>query len=456
MVMEKIILPDDHFQKRVNNQYSDVHLAIVREILQNSQDANASWVKITTTEHGFDATDNGCGMTLDEFRSFYLTLGGTKKETGSIGGFGAAKELLSFAWENWECQGQDFTVSGSGASDPESETDRTLVKGFRVSATDENLSGFEIHNKTEELLARSKLKVAVYVNGEKLSQGRALRKNQLVKTFDFGNLYVHKSDKNPDYHEATGYLVIRTRGLYTASEYVGGDYVWYLDLTAASPEVLTENRDSLRYNIKTEIQKCIAALNQRPDSIENRVDAKITIYGQFDIVDGDTTYSSEYGAFGVHSHSLNNLWRKPFAIVEDNTKANIIRDNALRPKYTKALEVWSRTLNLIANITGLEPPIPGLLFSKNANAVYHVVGNIASVRLGAVSAQTDLILKDTPFSILETAIHELAHYKRSNHSQEYETERMRIARLVGQSALSILHTIASLQSQPARRGRYWE
>ena len=135
---ERIVLPKDHFRKRIQHQYSNVGRAICREILQNSQDAGASRVDFQFTDIGFAALDNGCGMNLQEFRDHYLTLGGTKKETGSIGGFGAAKELLSFAWESWACQGQGFIVSGSGSMNPESKPDSTLKKGFLVSAIDSN------------------------------------------------------------------------------------------------------------------------------------------------------------------------------------------------------------------------------------------------------------------------------------------------------------------------------
>jgi hypothetical protein len=106
MAAENIVLPVDHFKTRIKHQYNNPSLAIVREILQNSQDAGATRVDFTFAKNEFSASDNGKGMDIESFRSFYLTLGGSKKDSGSIGGFGAAKELLSFAWESWMCKGQ--------------------------------------------------------------------------------------------------------------------------------------------------------------------------------------------------------------------------------------------------------------------------------------------------------------------------------------------------------------
>ncbi len=62
-----------------------------------------------------------------------------------------------------------------------------------------------------------------------------------------------------------------------------------------------------------------------------------------------------------------------------------------------------------------------------------------------ICIRPDRVLNDDPFSLLELAMHEVAHHFRDNHSQEYENERMTIARKVGPYALGILDGIRRMQ-----------
>ncbi len=447
MATEKIVLPPNHFKQRVRNQYSDVELSIVRELVQNSVDAKATRLDIMTTEHGFDAVDDGCGMTLDQFRQFYLTLGGTKKETNSIGGFGAAKELLSYAHESWYVQSIGFYCSGSGASNPESRQDASMKSGFRIGATDETLLGDRIEDSAFALVAQSNVKIDVYVNGRKRDNGRSLRKNQLVREFDFGNLYVHKSGANLGYYEMSGYLYIRTAGLFTASEWVGGDYVWYLDVIGNPREILSENRESLKYEHKQTVSKEVTALQSNPKRMENTGTPIITVYGQALV--SDTYYHHNLGEMKVNSQE-DITWRKPFAVCRENSKKQIAEDGILKPSFAKALEIWDMALTLIGALSGLEKPIAGLYIGKSAVAIHAMVG-----RDHVIAAEPSL-MKRSSFEIVETAIHEFAHYLRSGHSQEYETERMNIACKLGDSVLAIMHQVDNAKSQSARQGRYWE
>lgn len=454
MAQEQIVLPTDHFKKRIQHQYADIPLAIAREVIQNSQDAGASQVTFSVKPNSFQATDDGHGMDLDEFRRFYLTLGGTKKQTGSIGGFGAAKELLSFAWGEWFCKGQGFAVNGRGASTPESEIGKGMLRGFRVGARDPDLDGYAVGKALIRLVGLSNLDLDVYriVDHSKpneIEQGRTLRSNQVVREFDFGTLYVHKSE--PNGFEQTGQLYIRTKGLYTASEYIGGDYVYYLELTAASSKVLTENRDGLRQHVKQTVQKELQALTRNPREVEKRANPTLTIYG--DYCPTTSTYNSEVGTFDVADIEEANLWRKPFAVAnETGGKIRMTTGTGNpRPKFTRFLEIWGRTLNMVADLAGLERPVPGLYFGDGAVAMHTALGEEYHVVVG----DPDLVDTDA-FEVLETAIHELAHYKRGSHSQEYESARMEIARAVGSASVAIMDTIRRMQNEPRRLGRYWE
>lgn len=515
-MLESIVLPPDHFNKRVKNQYNNVPLAIVREIVQNSQDAGAKRLEFAFSDNGYTAVDNGCGMDLEKARRVFLTLGGTQKanycakcETFTdsdsccgqpthkpTGGFGAAKEVLLFAWDSWEFSGQGFRMFGSGASNPESESGG-VKRGFQIGAQGDGLSGDELCVNLYRLCGLSNLRIAVYDKSSKVPTGRTLRKNQIVKEFEFGTLYVHKSGNQQCRREVTGYLYTRTDGLYTGCDYVGGPFVYYLNITGDSTKVLTENRDSLRWDKVGEIRQVLEVELLRFLSGESDHDAspELTLYGMVKKQAQDTSNtSSDYVPAGAacsvtyaptasagivqnagnptganldasidfdgtplpistHTQPVPLTWRAPFAVYAENTtpKVESKEQGTLKAKFNKALEVWGATLNMVADCAELARPIPGLCYSNIAEGVH-----IESDNNHVVCGRPDVILKDNPFAIMELAIHEIAHYNENNHSAPYEIERFRIARLVGAAAPAILATIATLQAKSAKRGRYWE
>src|SRR3990167_5068098 len=98
-------IPSDHFLRRIKTDYADFQSAIIREFLQNSVDAGATRVDINIIAEGenvrLTVADDGGGCTVETITDRLLTLGGTYKEEGAVGGFGVAKELLFFAWPEW-------------------------------------------------------------------------------------------------------------------------------------------------------------------------------------------------------------------------------------------------------------------------------------------------------------------------------------------------------------------
>jgi hypothetical protein len=462
MNREQIRLPEDHFRKRVRNQYSQLDLAIPREIIQNSHDAGANRIEFCFTNQGFHAIDNGRGINgIEKFREVYLTLGGSEKSDGAIGSFGAAKELLSLAWSSWYVKSQGFKVEGEAASPPVSYVgdEHGVGQGFVIGAEDKTLDGLEIRYQLEKLVGLSRLPgIDVYsgfkdARAEKVTQGRTLRSNQMVKEFEFGTLYVHKSSPRP--FEKPGQLYIRTRGLYTCSEHVGGDYVWYLVLDAPSTQVLTENRDSLRYTVKREVQKCVQNLD-RGHQTEMTVTPTVTVYGK---ARGSNVGSWEVkGSDGrlldaSHGESYHRYWRKTFAIANDTGKevSLVTASGNPRPSVTKPLEVFSRALKMIVAAAGLEDEyLAGLYFGEVAWAVF------APFQGQKIVALSPELIERSGYEIVDTIIHELAHKSYKYHNQDYESARSAIASKIGDSIVAIVTEVNRLRNEPARRGRYWE
>jgi len=410
-------------------------------------------------------------MNLEEYRQYYLHLGGTNKRNGgeTIGCFGAAKELLSFAWDTWQCSGQGFTVTGQGAADPKSDSSpgAGIRKGFLVGATDESLDHIALYGSLSDIAKLSKLQLRIdcdYLGfgKETIAQGRTLRKSQLIGTYDWGNLYVIKSGYKSN--ESTGYLYIRSKGLYTAHSYIGGDYVFYVDISAPSPDVLSQNRDSLRSEVRRRIEQDLQALSRNPGRIERKPQqSHIMLYGAVLDNIAAEAYTPEVGlmAIGIGQSSskgidsqANTLWHSPFALVGTKSRAaKAINDEGqLRPSVAKALEVWRLVLNLIADSVGVHRPIPGLYYGKDAGALCCKISEEQHV----IAADKATVLKQSAYYVLQLAIHELAHYLRSGHSQEYENGRMGISRDIGEVATAIVENIRLAQSAKQRKGRYWE
>lgn len=273
---EVLTLPPDHFKKRAKHQYSSIPYAIIREVLQNSRDAGAKNVYFKFEDGGWSATDDGCGMDLNGFRSFFLTLGGTKKETNSIGGFGAAKELLAFFANKWAITSHDFLCEGEGAANIRSSKlpFYNPQAGFTIGAQDPFFKKNEMAAALRNVMRRSNLDLKVWLDGEEVTQGRKLKWNQLLWDFGFARLYYSKQVAD---YESKGYEMIRTKGLWTAHEWVGGDFVYYLEIDNPL-EIMSESRDTIRPEYKEIIKRELDTVIKK--GIDRKPEVKnITLYG---------------------------------------------------------------------------------------------------------------------------------------------------------------------------------
>jgi hypothetical protein len=464
MMAEQVKLPKMHFSKRIRQQYNNIPFAIAREAVQNSYDAGASEVIFWLSDNQFYVTDDGCGMTLPKARENWLTLGGSEKQEGSVGTFGAAKELLSFAWKDWWVKGQGYKAEGEGVIFEVDKTDGKL-EGFAVGATDDGLRADLIDNELRAFAGLSNIDTEIKVSWgnkstdiETLEQGRTLRSNQLVQSWDFGDLYVHKSA--PRTYEEPGYLYVRTRGLFTCREHVGGDKVWYLLLDEASDKVLTENRDSLRWRIRERVKKEVRALIDSGSS-DKRSSATITIHRRNAGIGGGTldseTFDGERGTFNVDG-VVSNLWRKAWVVASEQGSVRVkTRSGNPRPTFTKSLEVLNKAANMVADVVGLERPIVGLYFPPEddpegtVNAIHSTINgrHVIAVRQG-------ILLEDSAYGVIDCVIHEMAHYGVSSHSQAFERERRTLARDAGSVMSALIHSVKKEQDKPRQNGRYWE
>lgn len=297
-----VIIPDTFYRREARNQYENIARAIVRECLQNSQDAGASRIEFEVSDGRLSVGDNGSGLNLEQFQARLLTLGASEKETGSVGGFGAAKKLLLFAHDEWSVTGQRFKATGTFYKDIKT-VDGHRSRGLQIEMVSDLIVAEEIKSALVDILAGSRVKPSITFNGEKMGQGRALRSNQVANEFPFGTLYVVKSGLTDDFDENGGRLTVRTNGIVTAFDVCGTPYQWYLEIDGCqtpSTEVLTESRDHLKYDVRRQVMGYIASV-QSSGKTEKPPTSTVDLFGARLDEEG-VVHHPEAGELLVNSH----------------------------------------------------------------------------------------------------------------------------------------------------------
>lgn len=130
--MAHVKVPHSFFIKS-RRDYSDWRWALIREFVQNSYDAGATRIEFYVQEVDsttmLSVTDNGCGMTLDVMENALLCMGGSQKQDQSVGGFGVAKQLLYFANLSYSIHSGNTVIKGAGG------TYQTEISGINVRGT---------------------------------------------------------------------------------------------------------------------------------------------------------------------------------------------------------------------------------------------------------------------------------------------------------------------------------
>lgn len=235
--MKSVTIPSDYFFNMATKDYYNWKSGLIREFIQNSVDAGSDQVEFCFDEKWLEIKDNGCGMTLDTIESALLTLGGSHKTDSSIGGFGKAKELLYFAWPQWEIHSNEHLIIGKG---PQYRSKKeTLHKG--------TISRIYVHNKLDSIdyFIKQYLNLCSF-NGDEISisfNGKrfdidGVKYGEKVYTIDgLGDLY--RTD-----FSGIDRVIVQAHGLYMFSSHSVLDKSYVFNITQPSYDCLTSNRDS--------------------------------------------------------------------------------------------------------------------------------------------------------------------------------------------------------------------
>ena len=285
----KIVIGSDYFRKNARSDYaSPLPFVWIREAIQNSIDAGATEIKISTEGNNITFSDNGCGMDLDTLTHKLLTLGGTKKESGSVGGFGKAKEVLFFSWDKWfidtslDGRTRYFISESMIGNEPiKVYKDENKDIGTVIGITIDDTSFGGVHNweeTFEEYIGFCTTKCKIYINDEEVSTYKLNKKPKMSKP-SF-NLIVDNSREHDE-------VLIRVNGILMHTRYVGDlktNNTFVIELLGDTQSLLSGNRDGLEYSFRRGIDTLIDNIIINPKSLSQEpIVSQINSYAGIDV-----------------------------------------------------------------------------------------------------------------------------------------------------------------------------
>lgn len=207
----------DYFRTTVRND-SRYPLAWrwVKETLQNAVDAKATEIIYTLDARSktFEVVDNGVGMTADVILDKFLMVGGSKKSGNSVGGFGDAKQVICFCWDEWELESNKSYLSKEMLGVEPIKALKSSRNGTRIKA--ELDTYFDVKAAVSYIeLCELKVKVRVIVIDEDGSKSEVkltkfVTGKPLESNLTFGDLYTGKYVRS---RERLNACVVRINGL---------------------------------------------------------------------------------------------------------------------------------------------------------------------------------------------------------------------------------------------------
>ncbi|EMS78434.1 ATP-binding protein [Desulfotignum phosphitoxidans] len=235
--MKSVTIPADYFFKMAVKDYYNWRSALIREFIQNSVDAGSKQVNFTFDGEWLEIRDDGCGMSLDTIETALLTLGGSGKTGCSVGGIGKAKEILYFAWKNWEVWSKTYAITGSGPQYEIRDIEHQHGTTSRIRVGD-RLGNVKLLIKDYLDICSINDRITVTYNDLALSETGIEYGDKIFNIDGLGDLYI------VDGYRDTGKVIVQSHGLYMFSCYSVLDKCYVFNITLPSYDCLTSNRDS--------------------------------------------------------------------------------------------------------------------------------------------------------------------------------------------------------------------
>lgn len=458
-----VSIPSDFFLREARQEYYDVQTRLVQELLQNSIDAGATIIRLTFDALGYKCEDNGRGMTRDRMISALLTMGGSVKEAGSTGGFGAAKKLLLFAHKTFAIHSNDTFVSGAGLSYRFVENLGTRV-GTEIGAVWSNAADFDrVENKAKQLLSKCNFnnRCKIYINGVLFTDYVYARHSKTVE--GIGEVFANKTQSRGDNE-----IFVLHNGLFMFSRYVSDlNRKVVVMVSGPSVDTFTQNRDGFKGDLRQKFDDLVtemtidkrSVVKPKPrkfilkgtDAFISFVSKKFTISpgiqaainsvrlsgGDFSPVSfaeavaqkveaSPVSYAEKVTAAAMATYVRNNdskvqtdfhfdLADSTFRKVPDK-----FVPNAGKPKYTSLAQTWKVCVREVLKANGINQNfVIGFTFSSQAVATYQRKDGVVCYLINPLSDEIDTGTKEEKtMKLLTTAVHEVVHSKGCQYHDE--------------------------------------
>ncbi|MBB4861299.1 hypothetical protein HNP46_000110 [Pseudomonas nitritireducens] len=263
----RVQLPNSFFAQTVN-EYQDWHQAWFREALQNALDAGSTQIDFHIRNHPdkpetvvVTCTDNGTGMSRETLTDVFLSMGGSQKADGSIGGFGYAKSLLAFAHKQYTIRTRDLFLKGEGGNYKLSTSAPLQGVVLEVEMDHSKAQAWHLEQALEQIVCMSTFRPGVRVT----LNGMALSANKQNYNYGLDTVLGKLSFKDNSGGYSSSSLWVRMNGLAMFRERVYGNsgttgFEGIIDLTGTSKEMFTSNRDKLLGEKSSALNKIIQEL----------------------------------------------------------------------------------------------------------------------------------------------------------------------------------------------------
>jgi len=263
------------FFAHATRDYAEPGWALIREMIQNGKDAPGCTRievehKLETDNDGVPAyvltvTNNGEPMSREVLFDKFLALGGSAKaNTGSVGGFGRAKELV-LCQQSWEIETGEFTVVGVGGNYGFTEGHSHAGTRTRLVLTNA-FAGIDY--QIRKFLSLCEWDGTILYNGER--QTTSYKAGPASCEYDWGTVHLIDPETTPDPAAMTGMVVVRVQGIPMFSRMEGADTV-IVEITKPSTSVLTSNRDAMVWPYYYEFDNFLRKLSQsRLDALKTK------------------------------------------------------------------------------------------------------------------------------------------------------------------------------------------
>ena len=280
---ETVRIPPDYFKTSVTKTYSNVQTALIRELLQNSIDAKATKIDCVAQNGLLIWQDNGHGMSKSRMIEAMLTMGGSVKEEGAVGGFGEAKILILFAQKAFEIVSLDTAYAGEGLT--YWPISHKYLQGTKITLTLADIPQltYFLESNIREFIANCNLApgIKISVNGVRAKSNSSLGK-ALINLEELGTIYQRKWKRNES--KSRGSILVQHNGVNMFSHYTGSTSERIVLDLKNSTETMTSNRDGFNYKFEWRFSNFIKNLVQSDGKLNPVQEDLITVYGREEVI----------------------------------------------------------------------------------------------------------------------------------------------------------------------------